>query len=71
VLLAGGGVRGGQVIGATDADGAEVRDRPVAVGDLYRTMATLTGLDADRMRVSPAGRPIKTVDVGQVIAEIV
>ena len=64
VWLAGGGIRGGQVIGSTDADGAEVCDRPVSVGDLYRTVATVTGLDPDRMRVSPAGRPIKTVDAG-------
>ena len=67
VWLAGGGVKGGQVIGATDADGSEVRDRPTGVGDLYRSIAQLTGLDADRMRTSPAGRPIKTVDVGHVI----
>src|SRR3954471_10688227 len=37
VLLAGGGVKGGQVVGSTDNDGAEVRDRPVTVPDLYRT----------------------------------
>jgi hypothetical protein len=71
VWLAGGGVRGGQVIGATDADGIEVRDRPTGVGDLYRSIARLTGLDADRMRVSPAGRPIKTVDLGKVIDGLV
>jgi uncharacterized protein (DUF1501 family) len=71
VWLAGGGVRGGQVIGSTDADGVQVRDRPTSVGDLYRTIAQLTGLDADKMRVSPAGRPIKTVDLGKVIDGVV
>jgi hypothetical protein len=71
VLLAGGGIKGGQVIGSTDADGAAVRDRPVSVPDLYRTIALLLGIDADRSRTSPAGRPIKSVDVGSVIAELV
>jgi hypothetical protein len=48
-----------------------VRDRPVTVPDLYRTIATLTGLDPDRMRTSPAGRPIKLVDGGHVLGELV
>jgi hypothetical protein len=70
VVLAGGGVRGGQVIGATDLDGAAIRDRPVTVPDLFRTLAAALGLDADQVRVAPSGRPIKTVDGGQVIAGI-
>lgn len=68
VVMAGGGVRGGQVIGSTDKDGAEVRDRPVTVPDLYRTVAHCLGIDADRTRVAPSGRPIRTVDGGQRIA---
>ncbi len=71
VVLAGGGIRGGQVVGSTDADGAAVRDRPVGVPDLFRTLATQLGLDPDERRVAPSGRPIKTVDGGSVIAELV
>ena len=71
VLLAGGGVKGGQAIGSTDADGAEVRSRPVTVPDLYRTIAHFLDLNPDKTRTSPAGRPIKTVDGGAVIAEVV
>jgi hypothetical protein len=67
-VLAGGGVRGGQVIGSTDPDGAEVRDRPVTVPDLYRTIASALDLDPDRVRMAPTGRPIKTVDGGQIIS---
>src|SRR5690606_15263633 len=37
VALAGGGVRGGQIIGETDAGGVEVKDRPLTVSDLFRT----------------------------------
>jgi hypothetical protein len=67
-VLAGGGVRGGQVIGATDADGREIADRPVTVPDLYRTLATALGLDPERVRTAPSGRPVKTVDGGSVIS---
>jgi hypothetical protein len=71
VLLAGAGIRGGQALGTTDATGTEVRDQPVSVPDLYRTIARLTGLDPDRMRTSPAGRPIKAVDGGRILEELV
>jgi hypothetical protein len=66
-VLAGGGVRGGQVIGATDQDGAEVRDRPVTVPDLYRTIARALDVDPDKVRVAPSGRPIKTVNGGALV----
>jgi uncharacterized protein (DUF1501 family) len=71
VLLAGGGVKGGQAVGATDKDGAEVSDRPVTVPDLYRTIAWSMDLNPDKMRVAPSGRPIKAVDGGKVIAGLV
>jgi hypothetical protein len=71
VVLAGGGVRGGQVIGATDQNGAEVRDRPVTVPDLYRTIAQLLDVNADKQRVAPSGRPIKTVNGGKVIEGLI
>jgi hypothetical protein len=71
VLLAGGGVKGGQAVGATDADGAGVVDGPVTVPDLYRTIAHVMDLNPDKLRVSPSGRPIKEVDGGKVIAGVV
>lgn len=71
VLLAGGGTKGGQVIGATDSDGAEVKERPVSVPDLYRTIAAAMDLNPDKLRVSPSGRPLKSVDGGTVIAGVV
>ena len=71
VLLAGGGIRGGQVLGSSDQDGGEVRDRPVTVPDLYRTIAHVLDLNPDKTRVTPAGRPLKAVDGGRVIAELV
>lgn len=70
VVLAGGGVRGGQVIGATDAGGVEVTDRPVTVNDLFRTIYTALRIDADHENMSRIGRPIKLVDGGTVIHEL-
>lgn len=70
VVLAGGGVRGGQVVGATDAGGVEVTDRPVTVSDLFRTIYTALGIDADHENMSRIGRPIKLVDGGAVIREL-
>jgi uncharacterized protein (DUF1501 family) len=71
MVAAGGGIRGGQVIGQTDADGMEITARPVTVPDLFRTFAGLLGVNADTVRVAPSGRPIKTVDGGQVVRELV
>jgi hypothetical protein len=68
VLLAGGGIKGGQAIGSTDEDGTQVRDRPVTVPDLYRTIASTLDLNPDKLRTTPAGRPLRSVDGGSVIA---
>jgi hypothetical protein len=70
VALAGGGVRGGQVIGKTDDGGVDVTDRPVTVNDLFRTIYTTLGIDADFENMSRIGRPIKLVDGGEVVREL-
>jgi hypothetical protein len=71
LLLAGAGIKGGTVVGATDADGTAIAEREVSVPDLYRTIAHVLGIDADRVRMAPTGRPITTVDGGRVITELV
>jgi hypothetical protein len=70
VALAGGGIRGGQVVGETNAGGEEVSKRPVTVSDLFRTIYTTLGIDADHENMSRIGRPIKLVDGGQVVKEL-
>ena len=70
VALAGGGIRGGQVVGETDAGGVEVIERPVTVSDLFRTIYTTLGIDADHENMSRIGRPIKLVDGGEVVSEL-
>ncbi len=57
IVLAGGGVRGGQVYGATDANGHDVRDNPVSEGDLFATIYTALGINP-RARHYVGARPI-------------
>jgi uncharacterized protein (DUF1501 family) len=45
VMLGGGGIRGGQVVGASDARAAEPIDRPVSPADLAATVYTVLGID--------------------------
>ncbi len=70
VALAGGGVRGGQVIGASSADGTEVADRPVEVNDLLTSFCQALQINPSKENMSPVGRPIKIVDGGTPVAEL-
>jgi uncharacterized protein (DUF1501 family) len=45
VVLAGGGIRGGQLYGASDVDGFEVAENPVSEGDYFATIYTALGID--------------------------
>jgi hypothetical protein len=69
-VLAGGGVRGGLVHGATDGDGGTVADKPTAVPDLFATLATQLGIDPDKTLATPLGRPLAVTDNGKPIREI-
>ena len=61
-VLAGGGIRGGQVIGKTLDDGMAVEDRPVNEIDLLGTICLALGLDPTNQNMSNVGRPIRLVD---------
>jgi len=72
VWLAGGGVRGGTVYGATDELGWKAAKNPVHVHDLQATMLHLMGLDHERLTYRYAGRDFRLTDVGgRVIPEII
>ena len=72
VVLGGAGIKGGQVIGKTNAGGEEVTDRPVTVADLYATILAGLSIDPKTENISPEGRPIAIVEKGgQPIAELV
>jgi hypothetical protein len=71
VWLAGGGVRGGTVYGATDDFGFRAVDRPVEVHDLHATILHLLGFDHERLTYRYAGRDFRLTDVhGRVISDI-
>jgi uncharacterized protein (DUF1501 family) len=54
-LVAGGGFKGGQVVGKSDAKGMEVQDRPVYPCDLIRSMYRMLGIDPDGNLPHPMG----------------
>jgi hypothetical protein len=70
VVLAGGGVRGGQVIGASDRNGESPYDRPVTPTDLARTIYTLLGVDPDHELHTDDGRPVPVNQGGILIEEL-
>jgi hypothetical protein len=61
-VLGGGGIKGGQVVGSTGADGMAVKDRPVTVPDLLATVCRALGVDPTKQNQSNVGRPIRIVD---------
>jgi hypothetical protein len=69
-VLAGGGVKCGQVIGASDAKGEQPKDHPVAIPDLYATLMNGFGVDPAKLYRSPGGRPIKLADKGKVMQDL-
>ncbi len=70
LALAGCGVKGGQVIGATDRLGTEVIDRPVTVSDLFCTFCRALGIDPRKENQTNVGRPLKIVEFGHAVHEV-
>jgi hypothetical protein len=70
VAMAGGGIRGGKVIGATSADSMTVKDRPVSVPDLFCTFYQALKINPRKENLSTLGRPIKIVDGGKPVQEL-
>ena len=70
VVVAGGGIVGGQVIGKTDQRAAEPVTRPVTPEDLHFTIYHQLGIDAGRFLPSVSGRDIPILRDGQVIEEL-
>lgn len=66
-VLAGGGVRGGQVIGKTDAKGIGVTDAKFEPRDLHATIAKALGLPLDKRVHAAGGRPFFVANEGKVI----
>ena len=77
MVMGGGGIRGGQVIGASDEKGAYLADgRRVTIGDLFATVYKAMGIDWHKEYMHPIGRPVKianSVDdhTGEPVSELI
>ena len=69
-LLAGGGVKRGAVVGETDPHGELPASRPVAPEDLLATIYHLLGIDPRTEIRTAEGRPVRILDAGDVVREI-
>jgi len=70
-LLGGGGVRGGQIVGATNRRGEYPVERPLRPGDIHHTIYHVLGIDPKTQFINHAGRPVVAIDHGAVIDELV
>ncbi|GAA4471724.1 DUF1501 domain-containing protein [Novipirellula rosea] len=67
VMLAGGGIKGGTIYGASDSTASEPEENAVSPADLATTMYRLLGIVADKELMAPGDRPIEIVDGGNII----
>lgn len=70
VALAGGGIRGGHVLGSTDPEGeSKEPEQPVTVQDIHATIHHALGINHEKELITPVGRPLALSD-GKVISEL-
>ena len=69
-LLAGGGMKGGQLIGESDAKGEAPKDRVITPDDVAATFYHSLGIDHTKEYHTPTGRPVMIVRDGKVIPEL-
>jgi uncharacterized protein (DUF1501 family) len=70
VVMAGGGVKGGQVYGSSNATASEPEEDPLTVEDWATTIYHQMGIVADKELMAPGDRPIEIVDGGEVRDEL-
>lgn len=70
VAMAGGGVRGGQVLGETDPEGREIAGDSIGIPSLNATIAYALGLPLEQPVFSPEKRPFTVADKGRPILEV-
>lgn len=70
VAIAGGGTRGGMVVGETDERGMGPKERAIHVEDLAATIYHAIGIDPEKEYITPSGRPIRLANDGKVIREL-
>jgi hypothetical protein len=70
VLVAGAGMRTGQVVGSTNSKGENPQDRPLTPNDLWATVYRHLGIDFTRALPDHSGRPMPILPFGEPIAEL-
>lgn len=70
MVMAGGGLRHGQVLGSTDKQGGSIRERAIRPGDLAATIYRYFGVPLDTQYIDGTGRPRNIVDHGEPIIEL-
>ena len=68
--LAGGGIRGGRVVGSSDDHGAEPKDNPKEPQDVLATMYRHLGIDTNAQYADHSGRPHPVLPSGKPIDEL-
>lgn len=71
IALAGGGLRTGQVVGASNADATEPAVDPVSPADVAATLFGQLGIDPAKKLLSPGNRPIDLVRDGRRLSRLV
>lgn len=70
VAIAGGGIKGGMVVGETDEKGMGPKERAIHVEDLAATLYHALGIDPEKEYITPTGRPVRLANDGKVIHEL-
>ena len=71
VMIGGGGLKNGQAIGATDADGLSCVTKSYLPGDIWATVSHAMGIPTETVHTSKNGRPMKIANGGTPIAELI
>jgi hypothetical protein len=71
LMMAGAGIKGGQVVGQTTPKGEDVKERPVTAGDFMGTVCKALGIDHTKSFTTRDGRPVRIVDkAAKPVAEL-
>jgi len=70
-VMAGGGIKRGLVYGKSDPTGSEPAENPVDISDWAATIYHLLGINHDKTLIAPGDRPVKIIDGGKPITQII
>ena len=69
-VLAGAGIKGGYVYGASDALREKPATKPTSIGDFHATIGWAAGMQIEKEVIAPSGRPFTVGDKGKAIKEV-